>query len=275
MNPKMWKMLFSGIAPTSSMICSEGDDGAAGGGGNGGDGGDGGKPPALDDETKKFIANTINASVASHMKRDGFKQMIGETVASSVGDAVKQALAERGGSGDGDGDNGKGKGSGDKPDPRDAEIARLNSEQEALRKKWEKAESDREAEKTKSRTTEERSQLSAALRAAGVDDARLPAAVAFMYLDAKLVKRDENDRICLRFERDWGEELLPIEKGAVEYLKTDAGKVFLPPVDAAGSGNPGGRPPRSKPGEKPTRAELLTHLGNQMLHGGTVPGGGR
>lgn len=252
-----------------STICSIGDDDDKGGDGGGGGGGDDGKK-GLDDETKKFIANTVNSSVASFMKRDSFKSAIAETVNATVGDAVKSALADAlpkpGGSGGDDDKSGK-------LDPRDAEIKKLQSEQEKMRKKMEESAAAAEAEKNKSRTQEERSQLMTALRKSGVDDARIAAAVAFIYLDQKLVRRDENDKVCMVFERDWGEELVPVEKGAAEYLKTDSGKVFLPPIEAGGSGNKGGRPAASrKPGEKPTRSELMAHLGNQMLHGGQVPG---
>lgn len=257
--------------PRSSLICNdENDDDKGKGGGDGGDGGDGkdgdkGKE-GLDDETKKFIANTVNASVSSFMKRDGFKNAVGDAVKASVGDAVKEAIASALPKDDDDGGKGK------KPDPRDAELAKMRAEQEKLKKQMEANAAEAEAEKTKGRQQKERSKLTEALRKGGVDEARVAAAVAYIYLDQKLVVRDDKDAICMKFEREWGEELVPIEKGAAEYLKTDAGKVFLPPVDAGGSGNKGGKPAVRKSGDKPTRTELLTHLGNQMLGGGEVPG---
>ena len=79
----------------------------------------------------------------------------------------------------------------------------------------------------------------------------------------------------MTFQREWGEELVPIDKGVAEYLKTDAGKVYVPPVDAGGSGNQGGRAnagrPRA-PGEKPSRPELVAHLGQQMMDKLNNPG---
>lgn len=266
--------------PRSSLLCSigEGGGGDAGGGGggggtgDGGDGGDGGKQ-GLNEDTKKFIANTVNSSVASFMKRDSFKNAIAEVVQASVGDAIKSAMAEVTKPNPGEGEGGKGGKGGTQPDPRDAEIAKMRAEQDKLRKQMEKNAAEAQAEKDKSRTQAERAALTDALRKGGVDDSRIGAAVAYIYLDKKLVAREaETDKIVMRFEREWGEELVPIEKGAVEYLKSDAGKVFLPPVEASGSGNKGGRTITSKPGEKPTRTELLTHLGNQMLSGGQVPG---
>ena len=151
------------------------------------------------------------------------------------------------------------------PDPRDIELAKMKTEQEKMRREMEAQKDSAAAEKKKSRDQVERSKLSDALRLGGVDDARLPGAVAHLYLDAKRVKRNEDDAVCFSFKREWGEELVPVEAGIEEFLKTDSGKVYLPPVEAEGSGNKGGRPPRRKPGEKVTRGELMTKLGSQLM----------
>lgn len=280
MNVKLRMDPFRLVAPRSSLLCSnEGGGDGTGGGGEGGDGkggdgngGDGnGQPQGLDAETKKFIANTINSSVASFMKRDSFKQSIAESVSGVVGNAVAEALKQNQQQPNPEPEPGKGKG--DKPDPRDAEIAKMKSEQEKLRRKMEESEQAAQAEKTKARTQAERSKLTDALRKGGVDDSRIGAAVAYLYLDQKRIKRDpDTDKIVMSFEREWGEELLPLDKGIPEYLKSDEGKAFLPPLQAGGSGNKGGRPPTRKPGEKATRGELMGHLGNLMLHGGALPG---
>lgn len=241
------------------------EDGSGGGGGGEGGGGEGegegnGAPAMSADEMKRMMANMVNSAVNSHFKRDSFQQLI----ASSVKDAFAEIAPKREESEppkveDHQGDK--------KPDARDAELAKMRSEQERMKAALEAQRAEAEAEKNKAREQAERSVLTDALRAGGVDENRMRAAVAYLYLDAKRIKRDEDDNIVMTFKRDWGEELVPVEKGISEYLKSDEGKVFLPPVDTSGSGNKGGRPPSAK-GAKPTRAELLENLGRMMMRGG-------
>ena len=150
---------------------------------------------------------------------------------------------------------------------RDQELKKMRLEQDRMKNAMEANTASAEAEKNKARAQTERTKLTDALRKGGVDDSRIGGAVAELYLDKKLIKRDEKDAVCIEFTREWGDELVPVEKGIEEFLKSDEGKVYLPPVDAGGSGNKGGRPAaqRGKDGE-PTRAEKLAHIGNVMMN---------
>jgi len=239
---------FNVMVPTSGLVCSADDDPPAGGG-------DGGDPPAAPAIDEKKLANMVNSAVTGHLKRLDFSGMI----SSGIGEAMKSfqpptpAAPETPAPGD------------KPPSAAEIELAKMKTEQKVIREKLEATENAAAAEKQKAVVQQERSSLTNALRKGGVDDARLGAASAYLYLDQKLIERDEDGNICMRFKREWGPELLPIDEGIVEYLGTDEGKVFLPPVDVSGSGNKGGRPPARRPGEKPSRGELMTHLGKQLF----------
>jgi hypothetical protein len=232
------------------------DDGSGGGGGDGsgGEGDDGNnQPPAMTaDEMKRLMGNMVNSAVNSHFKRDSFQQLI----SSSVEKAVTGLLPKP--------EDPKPAPEDPKPDARDAELAKMRSEQDKMRKALEAQREEAETEKRKAREQAERSALAEALRSGGVDENRMRAAVAYLYLDERRIRRDEDDNIVMSFQREWGEELVPVDKGIAEYLRSDQGKVFLPPVEAAGSGNKGGRPPNSK-GNKLSRSEKLEQLGQLMM----------
>lgn len=233
------------------------DDGTGGGNGDGGTG-DGGTPPAAPVVDEKKLANIVNSVVTSHLKRN-----LGSTVADAVKaafDAQSAATPAAPAAPPAGGDAAD--------DPKEQELAKMRSDVANMRKEMEATKATAKAEQDKAIVAAERSALSDALRKGGVDDTRLGAAGALLYLDQKLVKRNDEDQICMEFQREWGPELVPIEKGVTEYLTTDAGKIFLPPVDASGSGNTGGRPPARKPGEKLSKSEMTLHLGKLMMNRG-------
>lgn len=244
---------FNCMAPAPSLICMIEDEG--GSGGAGGDGGDDGGEPKSPVVDPKQLANMVNSAVTAQLKRVDFAGMISTNIASAM-EGFKPAEPEPEPEGD------------KKLSPEAIELRKLKAEQDKIRSKMEETTAQAEAEKNKARTQAERSALTTELRKNGVDDARIDGAVALLYLDKKRIRRDDEDKISMSFTRDWGEELVPIDKGIVEYLGSDSGKVFMPPVDVSGSGNKGGKPVKRKPGQKPTRAELLDKLGKQMMNGG-------
>lgn len=259
-----YKNLIDWMMPRlPSLVCSienagDGDDGGSGGGD------DKAGQIALSDEVKTFIGNTVNAALGSHLKRDSFQASLADRIAKQLLEAKQNEPDDK-----------PGMKPDDKPNPKDLETAKLKSEMAQMRKQMEAKDAEAQKEKAAARTQAERSALTEQLRKAGVDDHRVAAANAFLYLDQQLITRNDADEICMRFRREWGEELVPLDQGVKEYLKSEQGKVFLPPVNTSGSGNTGGRPPAKAPGEKPTRAELYEHLGTLMMHGGQTPGAGQ
>lgn len=143
-------------------------------------------------------------------------------------------------------------------------IKQLKAQNEQLQKQLRQQQDAVTSERTKAQQQEERAALTETLRAAGVPDNRIRGAIAELYLDQKRVVRDDKGGIAFTMERDWGTENVPLAKGVAEWLATDEGKAYLPPVDARGSGGTGGGRPRP-PGQKPNRQELLQTLGRMMM----------
>jgi len=250
----------------SRAICSaKQDDGGDGGGGDG-------TPKPLDEEAiKKLVTESVTAAigpavagaVSNHFKRGAVKELIDNAVKTGI-EALKPAGGDDDDDGGDDKDKGKTKG---KPDPETAKALKaLQAQNATLQKQVEAEKAEREAAKAASARGEERGALEKALRAAGVGDSHVPAAAALLIHDQKRVKRNDDGAICFEMTRDWGAELVPIEKGVTEWAATDAGKVYLPPSDAGGSGNRGG----NRPGEKVDKSQAAKKtamgvLGDFML----------
>ena len=118
-----------------------------------------------------------------------------------------------------------------------------------------------------------RAQLDRSLTAAGVSADRLAGAAAFLFHDRDVIKRNEQGEVCMEFRRDWGKELVPIEKGVEEWAATAEGKAYLPPAGGGGSGNTGGRPPGSGPkltGGKQAAAEAVGEWMLRARRGGSL-----
>jgi hypothetical protein len=246
------------------------DDGGGGGGGDGGgDGGKGDPPPAtnLSEDQKKEVANIVNQTITAHGKRGTFT--------AGVGDVMAAELEKRGFKPPGVDDPPKPKpddGKGGKGDP-DPDIAKLKGQIVALEKKNQESEKATATERGKNNEREERGKLREALTAGGVGDDRVRGAVADLYLDQKCVTRAEDGAVVMHMKRDGYEEDIPIADGVAEFLKSDAGKGYLPAKDAGGSNNRGGNAPPPKSGSKEEKkAAALDYVGNWMASGGRSGG---
>jgi hypothetical protein len=125
---------------------------------------------------------------------------------------------------------GKGKGKGKGADPKIlAKVAQLEKQVEDEKKA-------REAAETKSREERVLNSARAALRKAGVPEERVKAAIAVLHNAEGRLRLDDSDRPGLHFQRNGYDEVVEIEKGLDEWLKTDDGKVFLPPRGTEGTG---------------------------------------
>jgi hypothetical protein len=213
-----------------------------------------------DERLNRIISRQVNGAM-SQFKRVGMKEYILDAVKTSVAEAlqgfkapeVKETTTKQ-------------------PDGDESPMVKqLRAETQALAAKLKAQEDAAREDKTKAQRAEERGSLAEALRSAGVPDNRLRGAVAELYLDQQRIKRDAEGRIVFTMQRDWGVEELPVEKGIAEWVKSDEGKIYMPPVSANGSGNQGGKPGKpAKPGDKVSRTQALMDIGNMML--GKVPG---
>lgn len=118
-----------------------------------------------------------------------------------------------------------------------AEMAELKRQSEAQMRRAEEAEAARRSEALTSGVRD-------ALLASGADAKRV--SVALSHLRAtQAVKLDEKGNPVFVATREWGEDLVPVSKGAAEWLQTEEGKFFLPPSGAQGTGDRAGSPERT------------------------------
>jgi hypothetical protein len=268
----------------SSLLCSvKADEGTAGGGGAGGDKGKAGAAGGagagagagdddddgdddLDERIKKVVARQVSGAVDGRLGRGKMKEIIAESVRGVLGEVLPEALKPLGLS--------KAPAAGADDGEDTPKMKQLRAEQQALAAKLEEQKRERETERSARLEAENRSLLQAALRAAGVPDNRLRGATAELYLDQKRVKRDADDRVVMTFKRDGYVEDLELSEGVAEWLKTEDGKVYLPPVETRGSGNQGGKAgkgqQRDKNGRMP-KSQALQVLGEAMATGAWRP----
>jgi hypothetical protein len=121
--------------------------------------------------------------------------------------------------------------------------AKTAAEIKALRTKIEESEKRAEAAEAARKTESMISKARDLLGKAGITGARAKAALAVLHEADKRLRYDENDVPGLHFKRDGFEEVVPLDKGIEEWLKTEEGLEFLPPKNVQGTG--GGAPPRS------------------------------
>lgn len=243
-----------------------------GGGGSGGQGGEGGQEPALSEAAKgevaKMVNEAVNGAVTNHLNRfkKSFTEEMTKTFGETLGPISEQlkALSE----------SAKKPPGGDRRDPSD-ETKELLARYEGRIKELEqqnKAEREaREQEKQTRLREEERGQLAQVLRAKGLPDVTVKAAVALLHTEEKRVARTEDGKIVFKIEKGTGAgrytDELEVEAGVDEWLKTDEGKGFLPARPAQGAGGQAARPnPGGQGGDK--RAQATQDLARILLGGG-------
>lgn len=107
------------------------------------------------------------------------------------------------------------------------ELSALKKQLDAEKAAREKAEGDRKAEQL-------RSAAGAALASAGVE--RTSHALALLDASEGRLAFTDDGRPGLKFRRNGYEEVVPLDKGVSEWLRTDDGKAFLPASGAQGTG---------------------------------------
>lgn len=156
------------------------------------------------------------------------------------------------------------KGKDEAKDPRTAELeAKIAALEEQNRKQ---AEERKQAEK---RAKLERLHGSArdALLEAGVPPERVRIALAVLK-DEGLLDYDDQGQPGVRFQRKGYSEVLDPKEGVAEWLKSDAGKLFLPAADVGGTGERTGRRTGSTSTGQPIDAETLSRNLYSRVFGG-------
>lgn len=174
------------------------------------------------------ISKTVNGAITAHMKRqepgltqEALVKLLDER------DAKREELAEEkrkakeaGGSGAGGANNAP-------------EIAKLQKELEAIKKEAAAARAESSEQKQKQQVSEDKTLLMKTLEGAGVTVAGRARAAMNHLLSEGLVKRTDDGLVGIDKSGDEQE----LAETITEFLKTDDGKIFLPPTGSAGSGS--------------------------------------
>lgn len=273
------------FGPTSRLLATADDGGGGSGGGGGGgdggagdgkggkgdnkDGGDGkGTPPEVSDAVKAFVSKTINGAFKSFETKLEAKIPTADSLIEKMKAAGFGAKSDDSDDGDDDGGEKKQKRKDGAPDAATAKrMATLEADLAATKQKLQQKETESQAAENKRLRDEERAALVSELRKAGIPEARIKGAAAWLHLEAGKIKRDADGEIVWPTKKSWGEDNLSLSEGVAEWLLTDEGKEYLPPVDARGSGaspaKKGGK--GNEKSEKAAAAETLT---NFLMGGG-------
>jgi hypothetical protein len=119
---------------------------------------------------------------------------------------------------------------------KDAASRRLEKRVAAAEKRAAAAEEREKKQAEQARAAEERSTIGAALTKAGITNPTLHEAALSLLANKGMIARDDAGLVRIKGKDKYQlEELLDVDTGVAQWLKTD-GKAFLPPTDAGGSG---------------------------------------
>lgn len=239
---------FGSMMNPMIFMAPEGDGGAGGGAGAGGEGGD--EKPL----TRKEVEDMVGKSIGTHINSRGFQEKLRKGLASSddiqgLRKMLEDSAAARSGTNEGQGgDGGQGNGGGagggggssagggmDQETKR--ALTKLQHDNEDLQKALRAMSDEKKATELKTRESEERGALKDALNGK-VRPSLLPAAVALLYGERKVVGRDKDGGVVFKMkDRDNFDVEAAIDDGVKAWLETAEGKEYLPPVEAGGSGD--------------------------------------
>lgn len=207
----------------------------------------------LDEDDKKVVQDLIKAAFTG----EDFTKAVSGTVEATVGKAIKGLkLDEQIGAAltkaleahkpkEQEPESPKEGGAG-KPDPA---ALRLQSELEQVKKQLKDEADARKAAEEARKTERLHTAVRDALAKAGVPADRMKHALALLQAEGRLAY-GEGDVPGLKFVRPWGEEILPAEKAAAEWVQSDDGKVYLPAKGTQGTGEGAHERPTAAPRTK-------------------------
>ena len=218
------------------------------------------------EERFKSIEGKLNGIVASHIKRgttqDVLKSFVAQRLEGLLPDVERRLLDSYTAS------------TTKAPEAASAEAKKIAEYEAKLKEMNERMEADsreRANEKQKRLSLEEKSRLADELRLAGVPDSRVRAAVALVYTEDKRVGRNANGDVVYFVPKDGYTDEVSLSDGVKEWMKSDEGKVFLPPRDASGSGSKGGTMVNSSGNSKLSDADKMNLLGTLLKSHGQTP----
>jgi len=228
----------------------------------------GGNDSAFTEEQKQELIRMTNAANSAHhtrmqkvmdQKLSDMQSGITESFSSLLQEQIAKISAPPAGG------NHKDEGKDKDKDNGTSELEKQYSARMAeMEKKLEKERQARVEEADRARIAKERSELSAALRAAGVPDERLRSAVALLYTEDKRVEA-KDDKVVFKMQRDGYVDELDLEAGLDEWLKSPEGKHYAPARDVRGSGAQGGRGGGSDANQQKTKQEMKRDLVHAVL----------
>jgi hypothetical protein len=236
--PSLSRLLCS-VTPAGGAPGGGGGGGGGGGSGGTGEGGEGGEEGGEEGgKAKPMTAEQVNRAIRDHAGRmtkatDAKLAALTEQNAAMAASLEKLLKAT---GGEGKGAPGAGDGAQGAVSPEvTKQLADLTSKLEKQTKLAADEKAARETEHRTARTKEERSALKDALLERGVPAVQAPVLAAYLHGEAKMIGRTADGTIVYKK----GEDELDLGEGLDEYLKTDAGKAWLPPRGAQGSGATG------------------------------------
>lgn len=142
----------------------------------------------------------------------------------------------------------------DEPDKKAERLAAKAVKEAEARMKAEidKLQAERQAERAKAQAAEERAMVEGALRDAGVTNVK--GALAFLKAEG-LVGRDEAGELKFFQQKEGYRDELEVVKGVKDWLATEDGKFYMPPVGAGGSGATAARGGRRTVGNSPAERQ--------------------
>lgn len=205
-----------------------------------GEGGEGGEQLTAGQITQ--MNTIIHKAIGSRLSSQSFKDSIGTIAGAAAATAMEgfsgklDELIAAKVTPDPD-DKGKGgkppEGGSWKDSPEYKDMLKREEARDAAAKK---IEDERAAEKETGYRNEERKELEAALRKAGIEEVKLRSCVATLIHEDKVMQRDANGDVVYRVQRDDFFDDMGVHEGVKEFLGTDEGKAFLPASGAGGTG---------------------------------------
>jgi hypothetical protein len=193
------------------------------------------------------LTNIINSAVTAQLKRALPKAL--EGVTQTLNEAIKQQLADLKPTLKTEDDEPKDKAK-DRPNP---ELNDLRQKYEAMQAKLSEAEAKRETAERKRRDDKAYSDLRGALSKGGVRPDMLEDLADLLFHARKQVQFDDDDQPMLKVKFSPGkglqeeEQVLPLESGVTQLLKTPMASRYLPPPGGASGGTDGQRKPTRAP----------------------------
>jgi hypothetical protein len=219
------------------------------GDGTEGDGDDGGEWSPTKESIAALVDQKVNGAMSNHLTR--FRSSFGKDMETSFGNLLKP-LSDQFAELKAAPPPGKKPGKGEEGGELSDSVKELLAKSEGRIKELEEKNRQESAARTEERAArfrdEERTALANVLRAAGVDELRLKPAVALLYTEDKRVARTEDGKIVMKVQKAGFVDDVSLDEGVASFLKTEEGKVFLPPDRAPlAAGPPTGKRAASPP----------------------------